>query len=644
MLKRFSIIIFFSYTMICFGQKCSIESIRKECEMYLDSLYGNFDNLSENWYIEKGKRLIKITDKIKELDTFNITAKYLFLATGYLKQNKKDLVNVVHYNLLKQYKENPNLIKRYPYLFASMTANIVYVKLQQGMYHESYKIIKNAIKSAQKYNLPASRIHVLSIYLGNVYLYGLGNLNKAEKIFKRLSRVSEMNSDNKAEVYVALGNLFQYKNLDSAYFYYKKSNEYFSKLVRKAAMHSVNTDIARIFIKKGEIEKAEKLLIDAEKYQSKGAISTIFRLGTTYLLLAKIANLKANKENELKYLLKSEKYLKQDNQFKELEENYLDLSNFYRNEGKFSQAFLFETKSKACRDSLLSVQKSRLVAQVETKFKIEKKESEIKSQQQLINFQKKQTIIMAIGIAVLLLVLGIATWFYRQRIITQKELLKNQEALNEEKVKGILESHKLQSTQAYISGQNEERERIAKDLHDSVSGNLAAIKLKLSDLCIEKKEISDIIQNVESTYEEVRAISHNLRSKELLLDNFTDLLLCLISFRESENLSIYTEFYPKEELNELPEKIQVEIYSIIQEALTNIYKHANASKVTINIIHHEDYINIIIEDNGIGFDNNIIKQGIGLRNMKERVKNIRGVIYIESEQNKGTIININALV
>ena len=108
----------------------------------------------------------------------------------------------------------------------------------------------------------------------------------------------------------------------------------------------------------------------------------------------------------------------------------------------------------------------------------------------------------------------------------------------------------------------------------------------------------------------------------------------------ASNLKISCNAYPKDRINDIEENIKVEIFKILQELITNTIKHAKATEVDIQFNLLENSINLLFEDNGLGFDSGKTSEGIGLNNIKSRIKKINGDFNIDSHMKRGTIINI----
>ncbi|MNS72494.1 Oxygen sensor histidine kinase NreB [compost metagenome] len=231
--------------------------------------------------------------------------------------------------------------------------------------------------------------------------------------------------------------------------------------------------------------------------------------------------------------------------------------------------------------------------------------------------------------------------FYK-RFKIQHLLNIKQNEISSQKINSILKEQELELIKASISGQDKERQRISQELHDSIGGNLAAIKLQVNHLNSSNfSNIQKISLQLDETYQQVRNLSHTLLPKKFSQNKFLEVLESYLSnISEASKIKISYIPYPKKEINELDEIIQFEIFKIIQELLTNTIKHAKASEIEIQLNYIENIFNLLFEDNGIGFQTENNSKGIGLINLENRIKKLNGSLVIDSKQKRGTIFNI----
>ncbi|MBL7825163.1 MAG: hypothetical protein JNJ57_00925 [Saprospiraceae bacterium] len=202
---------------------------------------------------------------------------------------------------------------------------------------------------------------------------------------------------------------------------------------------------------------------------------------------------------------------------------------------------------------------------------------------------------------------------------------------------------------ALVEGAENERKRIARDLHDGACVNLAAINMKMDSLteALQQKnpdlaaQASDIASDIDDTFKEVRSISHDLMSKTLEKTGLRAALEELAIRAERTQQGLIVHFYSNYPLENVKTIAGIHVFRVIQELTGNVLKHAKASELTIQVLENDTLMLITLEDNGTGFDlKNNHSDGIGLSNIKHRVDTLRGHFHLETAPGKGTFISI----
>jgi len=308
------------------------------------------------------------------------------------------------------------------------------------------------------------------------------------------------------------------------------------------------------------------------------------------------------------------------------------------------------TQYEAVNKTIASQQNERQVRELEEKYKSLEKEKEIMKLQEAklkdqIEIDKQRTIKNAvlIGFLIILIPIILLLVVYYQKLQAQSELNRQQEDLNRKEMQSLQQEQELKLARTSLKIQTKERERIAQELHDSIGGNLAAIKLQMNKLDLTTETAISVKKQLDSTYSQVREISHSLLPKEFKEQAFVPIVQNYMDqFNEPENQSYYFNAYPEEAINQLSKKLQVALFNMIKELTTNAYKHAKANQVMIqlNYIPEESSLSLMYEDDGIGFlPNN--SEGIGLKNLKSRIDELQGSLSIDSNPGKGTVISIH---
>lgn len=216
------------------------------------------------------------------------------------------------------------------------------------------------------------------------------------------------------------------------------------------------------------------------------------------------------------------------------------------------------------------------------------------------------------------------------------ERIESQKALNQERKKRL---------SSFIDGQENERKRLSRELHDSLGQSLIGIKMRLESISENKinkafETLAVVKDFVNKTIDEVRRMSNNLMPAVLSEFGLTTAINNICK-QTADNSGINIYFEHQNISKDLPDKTIIYIFRIVQEALNNTVKHSNATEMNIMLMQEERYMILLIEDNGKGFDPNGQKsQGNGLYNMRERVNLLQGTISIAPSLGKGLVINI----
>lgn len=211
----------------------------------------------------------------------------------------------------------------------------------------------------------------------------------------------------------------------------------------------------------------------------------------------------------------------------------------------------------------------------------------------------------------------------------------------------LAEHDPFYSLKSFIEGEEKERQRLSRELHDGIGQYLVSVKMQLESLLymdekVVKEQISRIRTDFDKIVDEIRRISNNLMPSVLEAFGIVFAIrnLC-VETSEHTGLKISLDF--KGDFESLNKTIKTYIFRIAQEALNNIVKHARANRVELVLIRQREEVLFQIRDDGKGFNLREIRSGSGhgMNNMRERVNLLKGSIEIDSHENKGTQITIN---
>lgn len=192
----------------------------------------------------------------------------------------------------------------------------------------------------------------------------------------------------------------------------------------------------------------------------------------------------------------------------------------------------------------------------------------------------------------------------------------------------------LKQQQKYDEGRRIEKVRIARELHDGILGKLFGLQLNLEMLNATNDEDAQekryaYIDQLRDVSQEIRALSHDLNKDGIGQSDFASIVMDYVSKQNTDTTQLDLHIDKNITFENISGDVKVNLFRIIQEAIQNIHKHAQASKAWINITKVEQFIELCIEDNGRWTDTKRTKNGIGLNNMKSRAKEMNGVISIQ---------------
>ena len=390
-----------------------------------------------------------------------------------------------------------------------------------------------------------------------------------------------------------------------------------------------------------QLLKSKKLFL-ADSYNQKYAAQYYFTLGKIYNQKAGASNEK--KEIHLKAIENFDSCIsiaKKLNNNKYLLWGYNWISSSYAFINDYKNAYLFKKRFANLNDSLLDASYLQSMAGVQHKYEVEKKEKEIISLHSA-NLQKSTLNKFLIGSTIALVLLGLLGY----RNFKTKQKLHKTQIIQLEKDKQLL------AIDAMLKGQEEERSRLAKDLHDGLGGMLSGVKLSFvnmkENLIMDAESVTSFeksILQLDNTIAELRKVAHNLMPEALVKFGLKNAILDFCnSMQLSSKTKIIFEQLGTERL--LSNTADLYIYRIVQELINNAIKHADADQILVQLTKTNDKVLLTVEDDGKGFNTELIRsaKGIGLKNIQQRVDYLKGKIDIASQAAEGTSVNIELYV
>lgn len=307
--------------------------------------------------------------------------------------------------------------------------------------------------------------------------------------------------------------------------------------------------------------------------------------------------------------------------------------------GKLDEGARFTLKSEALMAEYVRETLSQQSSNLEKKYETEKKERQLIQQQATIT--KKNTLnYILIGSAATLLIISLLSY----RNYRQKQKLQEQKITELEKEKLLL------ATQSIVKGQEDERSRLAKDLHDGLGGLLSGVKLQLGamkgNLILSEEHgrtFNHALSKLDESISEMRRVAHNMMPEALMklglqqaLQDYCD------GMSASQPFKINGEFYGLEK--RMASSVEIVVYRIVQELLNNAVKHSGATIILAQVMRNDDSLSITVEDNGKGFNKETVQQGVGLKNIRSRVDYLKGQLDIKTTEGKGTSVHIDCII
>jgi len=356
----------------------------------------------------------------------------------------------------------------------------------------------------------------------------------------------------------------------------------------------------------------------------------------------------ALKQKEAKANIDKLYQLAKENDQKDTEASALDYySKWYSSLGDYKKAYEYQKRYHAISDSLQSDNIKEKAAMLDVRFRVANKEQEIgqlKAAQKIqqLSIRQKNTInYILIGSTIAFLIISLL--LYRN--------YKNRQKLQQAKIDELETEKQLTATEAVLKGEEQERTRLAKDLHDGLGGMLSGIKFSLGNIKENLIMTPDnayaferSIDMLDSSIQEMRRVAHNMMP-EILVKYGLDTALKEFCAEMDRGAVLHVNYQSVDmHQADIPQTTSVTIYRIIQELLNNTIKHANAKNVLVQLhqSRQEKLLAITVEDDGDGFDTNLLKHagGMGWLNIQNRVEFLKGKIDLQSAPGKGTSVMI----
>ena len=598
--------------------------------------YEEYNNDSAQIYMDKAIALAKKINRkdrqlsltVSKAEIFNLTSsfdssrKYLQIVASQVSDTAypkvKGYMLMTYADVFNQQGDYDSAIsKLYTALHIYETLNDSLRMAQvYGSLGRNYSALRDFTKSKEVY---LHSLHIaealhnvrmlseINIYLGTEFL-GTSHNDSALYYLSKAEKLSLDNPDMESRLVTIYGNL---GDIQSGLGNSAKAISYFSKAVAEAKKFNIlslvpiqQASIAKEYIKTKNYIQAKEFLIQAEA----GLIP----------------------DDDV-----------QTDQFV-----YKTFSEYHFLTGNFEEGEKYFNKYSTLLDSSLNTSKTQAIAETEVKYETAKKDKELLKQKLDIaekdrNLIKQRTAMYVLLVFFVFAILATILLYNRYRLKQQAKL---DAAIIKEQQLGI---------KAVIEAQDMERDRLSKELHDSVLQQLVAAKAGISLLenktdfndAQKKEQLQQVSNTMDEAANDLRSISHLMMPRALTEEGLPAALEKLSAgvFNQAgikysfDNNGFSKRFSPQKEL---------QLYRIVQEIFSNILKHAQANEVNINLSEKDGNVLLYIKDNGIGFNEAEAKEkgGAGLFNIYSRIRNINAIVFTEPVQPTGSCFVIECPV
>ena len=495
-----------------------------------------------------------------------------------------------------------------------------------------YESLITCMQGVRYAELSGDSLSISSAYflLGRTYHY-FGFLDSAEMCFSKAVNYGHGLDLIFTMIYSYATTLYENEKVDLALQNYEVALEMCLETGRSETATEIYASIGTLHLIEGNFERA---LQAYQAIEELGDGSTPYR-SNVMLFCANVQKDLGNEHQALAYLEKIRGSIDQefDGDYK-IEEGvlssgqldiYKGMADIFFALGHRSEAALFYKKWGGLKDSVQTyVDKVQLKEFEKLYFNEHSKNEEISQKNE--ELKESRATQATLGGAVILLLMSGGGLIYFIRVKGLKENQKLKVALKTKQMEQLMEV------------QESERQRIARELHDGIGQSLAALKMQLQ-FDENAHDSGKAVEKVDALCEEVRSLSHQMMPLVLLENGLRDALTQLVE-DSFVNSNIEAEIVITGSEVRLPDKVEVHLYRIAQELITNIIKHSKASKAGVQLLCRKEMVILIVEDNGIGFDETNKPEGIGLNNMYSRVDSMGGRTIIQSSSTGGTYVHV----
>ncbi|MCK6616660.1 MAG: sensor histidine kinase [Cyclobacteriaceae bacterium] len=572
----------------------------------------------------------------------------------------------------------------------SYYTNVTYVYNMKGRYDTSLVLNLRSVEIARQLGDP-ERIAACIGNVGASYMY-LEQYEKAiDKYLQVIPIFEKLNDKLKLCItYDNLGLLYQkILQYDKALQYGEQSVKLAREINRPFALINSLINLATTYNARGITKKAIAQLMEARDLCRKvnhqyGLLIATLNLADAHIKMASFAPLKGYFEEALKlaeqlgeseshvialrgmaiyyfnhnqpqaaeqYAMRSLQEAKQNNMISHIGKAYTVLAEIAILKKDFKNNSVYSFKSDSIRNVLVNESVVRNVQNLEALYESERKAQQIKDLQQEseikdLQLGRRRLVNYILGGSLLSLLL--VALFARRSYVQKKSLLEKENQIQQVRIRQLESEKQLMASEAIIKGQEEERGRLAKDLHDGLGGLLSGVKFTLTNM--KSNVVLDAnsallfersLDMLDNSIAELRRVAHNMMPEVLVKFGLAEALKSYCqSVSESGVFQVNFQAIGME--NRINTSKEIILYRIIQELLNNSAKHAKATEVLVQVARQNGEVTLTVEDNGAGFDITTLQKGggSGWTSIRSRIDYLKGKVDIQSSAGEGTSVNI----
>ncbi len=559
-------------------------------------------------------------------------------------QDRESMSSADLYRLIAQFESEGNNIEAgetYRLLAERDLAEIENLDRAIKNYLEAQKLFRKAGDSASMYQTMAD--------LGRLYCGSEYYLEAIDR-FQRVLGYAERNLDTlvQARMLQQIGDIYiARKNLDEASNYFERASR-LNLSIQDTLLSTINQLTVAAIGKKPWLRNVpDSLQVDLTRFDSiryQTFLPSIHLHVGMYNLHVKKYTLALYYFNQGLRLSSQDAFVKR--------ELYRKMAECYEKMDNIESALAMMKAYTTFNDSLNDATKSASIQQMMITSKNVERETEYQEMARdrnitmfMSRMQKVLSYALLVGAVIMLIVSYIIIRTYQERLNSNQIIAKQNEEINARKITELESNLKIETMSSMLQGQEVERERIARDLHDSLGGLLSTVKLHFDAIqarnpdISQQKEYNKAYTLLDEACTEVRTISNNMQPGALLKMGVVPAIKDLVNRIESEDTP-HIEFIHYGALNDLPTSLTLHLYRIVQELLYNCIKHAQAKEILIQVIRNDEDLEIMVEDDGRGYDPQDARKGMGTENVSARVNFLKGEISVHSEMGVGTTTTI----